>query len=303
MSDGRVLVAGALHLDVVVDAPRLPRPDETLMGAAVRYVCGGKGGNQAVASARHGAPTAFAGRLADDGFGQTLLANLQSAGVDTALIQQAATGASGMSVAIVDDRGDYGAVVVSGVNRDIDPAALTWPPGTGHLLLQNEVPEPVNLALARMAADQGAKTVLNAAPMRPLDPGLLALVDILIVNRIEAEALLGGPVATIDAALRAVDPWAGGPADLIVTLGADGLVHRRKGQGALHHEAPCVPVASSHGAGDMFCGALVARLAQGDAMAAALSYAMAAAALFVSTPVADRDRIGPDAVRALLDRF
>ena len=32
-----LLVAGALHLDVVVDAPHLPQRDETVMGRAVAY--------------------------------------------------------------------------------------------------------------------------------------------------------------------------------------------------------------------------------------------------------------------------
>ena len=63
-----VLVAGSLHLDVVVDAPRLPRLDETLMGRSVAYRLGGKGGNQAIAAARMGARTAMAGRVGSDRF-------------------------------------------------------------------------------------------------------------------------------------------------------------------------------------------------------------------------------------------
>ena len=47
-----LLVVGALHWDVVVEADRLPRLDETLRGRGVAYRFGGKGGNQAVAAAR-----------------------------------------------------------------------------------------------------------------------------------------------------------------------------------------------------------------------------------------------------------
>ena len=71
-----VFVVGSLHLDVVVDAPRLPVHDETLTGSAVTFACGGKGGNQAVAAARHGARTAMAGRLGDDMFAARLRAHL-----------------------------------------------------------------------------------------------------------------------------------------------------------------------------------------------------------------------------------
>ena len=77
-----VLVAGSLHLDVVVDAPRLPRLDETLMGRSVAYRLGGKGGNQAIAAARMGARTAMAGRVGSDRFSAQILAELDAAGVD-----------------------------------------------------------------------------------------------------------------------------------------------------------------------------------------------------------------------------
>lgn len=64
-----------------------------------------------------------------------------------------------MSVAIEQDDGEYGAVVVSGANLGIDAAALAadwaslWQAKV--LLLQNEVPEAVNLAAAR--GRQGAQ--------------------------------------------------------------------------------------------------------------------------------------------------
>ena len=45
-----VAVVGSLHLDIMVAAPRLPGRDETLIGSAWHYKCGGKGGNQAVAA-------------------------------------------------------------------------------------------------------------------------------------------------------------------------------------------------------------------------------------------------------------
>lgn len=288
---GRVLVAGALHLDVVVDAPRLPHLDETLMGSAVHYVCGGKGGNQAIATARLGADVAMIGAVADDSFGQQLLANLIEANVDASLIQRQAQGASGMSVAIVDDAGDYGAVVVSGVNQQINAAGIAWPSDVSHLLLQNEVSETVNLTLVRLAEQHGAEIVLNAAPMRPMAPELLSLVDTLIVNRIEAEALLGASLENTDEVMQRVMARSDIPRDLIVSLGGDGLVHHRAGHEAIHIPARSVTVASSHGAGDMFCGALVARLAAGDDTREALAFAMAAAALWVSTPVEQRDQI------------
>jgi ribokinase len=286
-----VFVGGALHLDVVVDAPHLPGRDETVVGSAVDYRFGGKGGNQAVAAARHGATVAMAGRVGADAFGARLLLELQAAGVDAAQVRRGA-GASGMSVAIVEAGGEYGAVIVSGVNLEIDAGDIAVPDGA-IALLQNEIPEAVNLAVAAKAAE----VWLNAAPARALDPALMARVDVLIVNRDEAARYAGMAVETPGdgiAAARALKA-----PTVIVTLGGDGLILARDGRAA-HLPAFPAEVVSTHGAGDAFVGALAARRALGEGWEAALRYAQAAAALHVSAR--DRAGIGAEAVAAFLRR-
>ncbi|MCU0790933.1 MAG: PfkB family carbohydrate kinase, partial [Nitratireductor sp.] len=192
-----VLVAGSLHLDVVVRAPRLPARDETLMGDHVDYVCGGKGGNQALAAARMGAVTHMAGKVGDDNFAPILLENLKAASVGVSGIQQGAGERSGMSAAIVEQSGDYGAVVVSAANRTIDLHAIALPPDMRVLVLQNEIPEVVNRHVAELARKAGAMVVLNAAPMRAMAREMLALADVLVVNRVEAAQLFGEPCDTM----------------------------------------------------------------------------------------------------------
>lgn len=303
MAVGKVLVLGALHLDVVVTAPRLPRLDETLMGGSVDYLCGGKGCNQAVAARRHGAATAMAGRIGDDAFGQRLIGHLTSAGVDTTLIQRGVDTPSGMSTAIVNDDGDYGAVVVSAANRDCDPSLLDVPPDTSILVTQNEIPEACNLAAARLAKERGVTVVHNAAPMRAMAEGFLTLVDIIIVNRVEAEMLFAASTETDTDVAAAMQDRADGPPFAIVTLGGDGVVVHRRGEPATRHAAFDVPVISTHGAGDVFVGALCARLVVDEPLEDALRYAQAAAALYVSAPAASRSDIRrEDVMRFLNDR-
>lgn len=292
-----VYVLGSLHLDVIVEAPRLPALDETLAGTAVRYAFGGKGGNQAVAAARMGARVAMAGAVGSDSFGETLLAGLDAAGVERSRVARLA-GASGMSVAILEAGGAYGAVIVSGANLDVTGAAA-FPEGATHLVLQSEIPEPANLAAARAASAAGARVILNAAPARPLDPALLALTSILVANRGEAAALSGAPDSAPETAARAL---AGeGARTVIVTLGAAGLLLLEAGASAPRAlPAPAVRAIESHGAGDAFTGALAARLDAGAALGAALAFAQAAAALHVATPPENRAAIGPAEVKALL---
>lgn len=294
-----VLVAGSLHLDVVVRAPRLPAPDETLMGDHVDYVCGGKGGNQAMAAARMGAATHMAGKVGDDIFAPILLENLKTAGVGVAGVQQGAGERSGMSVAIVERSGDYGAVVVSASNLTFDAGAVTFPPDARVLVLQNEVPEAVNRHVAELARSAGATVVLNAAPMRPMGKELLSLCDVLVVNRVEAAQLFGRPCDNRQDALE-IAAHAAGFGHLVLTLGGDGAVLRSGVNAARHFPAFPVKVHSTHGAGDMFVGALAARLDTGEAIEAALPFAQAAAALWVSTPLDERHRIDASAVMAFI---
>lgn len=289
-----VFVAGSLHLDVIVDTPHLPREDETVTGRGVTYAFGGKGGNQAVAAARMGAPTAMAGCTGDDAFATTLRAALAEARVDATQVRTI-PGPSGMSVALLQPDGSYGAVIVSAANLALDPSTVTFPPDTRLILLQNEIPAAANRALATRARAAGITVLLNAAPARAPDPALLAATDILVVNRVEAADLLGTDTPPMQAAPRLA---ALGPRAVILTLGADGLVLH---DGTTTHlPAHRITPISSHGAGDAFIGALAARLAGGAPLPEAARFAAAAAALHVATPPEHRAMITPESVAALL---
>ena len=106
MSAFDVIVCGSLHLDIMVYAPNLPRPDETVVGLRWAMQCGGKGGNQAVMAARAGARTAMIGRIGADDFGARLRAHLEAAHVDARAVGVDAAAGSGMSTAIVRDDGE-----------------------------------------------------------------------------------------------------------------------------------------------------------------------------------------------------
>ncbi|MEM9197261.1 MAG: PfkB family carbohydrate kinase [Pseudomonadota bacterium] len=284
-----VLVVGALHWDTIVGAPRLPALDETLPGGGVSYALGGKGANQAVAAAQHGAQVAMAGCVGADPAGTAMLAALDAAGVQRGQVR-VVPGASGMSVAIVGETGGYGAVIVSAANLWIEADRIAFPPGCRILLLQNEIPEPANLALARRARAAGLRVVLNAAPARAIGV-LIGAVDLLVVNRVEAASLTG-----MDDPKAALARLADGCATLI-TLGAVGLIWQ---DGAASGALPALPVTpiSTHGAGDAFLGALAARLARDDPFAEACAYANAAASLHVATPPDRRAALTPADVKS-----
>ena len=273
-----LLVAGSLHLDVVLRAPHFPGLDETVSGSSVDYVFGGKGGNQAISAARMGAEVHFAGRAGSDLFGDMIRETLGASGVGLSQLQRD-DGPSGMSAAIVDSNGEYGAVIVSAANLNIVAHEVDVPEGTSLVILQNEIPGEVNLEVALKAKAIGAKVWLNAAPARKISNDLVEAIDLLIVNKVEAEfyARLGFAV------------------NLLKTLGADGVSY----EGVQYSGFP-VDVVSTHGAGDMFVGALASQVVYGTNMVGAIKFAQAAAALHVSSQLDKRKKLNNQAVTTFL---
>ncbi|MBS1301373.1 ribokinase [Loktanella sp. SALINAS62] len=279
-----VVVVGSLHYDIFVEAPHRPAAGETVTGSRWFPKFGGKGGNQAVAVARQGARTSMVSAVGKDGFADFLLDGLSKGGVDTAHIAKADNVGTGMSVAISDASGDYGAVIVSGSNLTIDPQSLSMPElwdGATHLILQNEISEETNLAAAQAARSHGVTVCLNAAPWRGMSDAFLSLVDILIVNALEAEALCGIAVNDLDTAQSAAAALSERFTSVVVTAGGDGVAFASDAD-RVAIKADKVKVVSTHGAGDCFIGSLVARLAAGDAFGSALGFANQEAARHVS---------------------
>lgn len=281
-----VLTVGSLHYDIMVEADHLPRKDETAVGSRWYPKFGGKGGNQAMAVARAGAASRMFGAIGADDFGHFLRRALQAGGVEDAFVATLPNIRSGISVAILDAEGDYAAAIVSGANLHADLSALEAPPvwqGVSLLILQNEVPEALNLAAARQARARGIRTLLNAAPARTLSSDLVPLVDILVVNAVEAEMMGANPICCLQSAANAAKWLANRFEAVIVTAGSKGLAAVSPDSEAFLLPAEKVQAVSSHGAGDAFIGALCAALVQGGSLPAAARAASHAAALHVST--------------------
>lgn len=288
-----VTVFGSLHYDIAVNGPARPRKGETITGTSWYPKSGGKGGNQAVSSARTGVTTAMIGAVADDDFGHALLSNLEAKNVDHRFVRRNASLSTGMSVAIFDSDGDYGAVIVSGSNLTLGDddisAASAVIAHTSILVLQNEVPDAANVAAARAVRKAGGRVLLNAAPARKLSDDLVGAVDIIVVNGVEAEMLAGVPVVeTLEGALAAARLLSKNYKHAVVTAGGAGVAYAGADGVECVIEAVKIKVESTHGAGDEFIGVLAAEIASGSSMETALRRANVAAGKLVSTPEAQR---------------
>jgi ribokinase len=264
---GHVVVVGSINVDMVVKAPHLPVPGETVLGSGFQQLPGGKGANQAVAAARAGASTVFIARVGGDDLGEQQRRHLATEGIDVTHVGTCKHDPTGVALITVADSGENSIVVASGANGKIriehvtdavDAGALT---GATVLLAQLEIPLTVVSAALSAARAAGVMTVLNTAPAPSggLPQELLDHVDVLICNEGERDALGSG----ID-----------GVAHVITTLGSAGVEYR-------NHVTPAfdVEVLDTTGAGDAFCGAFAAALASGSTIEAAIVRGNVAGAL------------------------
>lgn len=282
----KVVVVGSLNMDLVTRASRLPRAGETLIGQSFSTVPGGKGANQAVASARLGAEVAMIGCVGSDAYGVQLRDALLAEGIDCQAVSRV-DGSSGVALIVVDDSSQNAIVIVAGSNGELTPASLQAADAVLQaadvIVCQLEVPlETVGYALKR-GRELGKTVILNPAPASgPLPAQWYASIDYLIPNESEATALSGVTVDSLDSAkLAAAQLIKAGAAKVIITLGAQGALFS-DGNRFEHLAAPNVKAVDTTAAGDTFVGGFAAALAHGKSEAEAIRFGQVAAALSVT---------------------
>ena len=267
-----ILVAGSANLDFVVRANHIPQPGETVLGRDFKTFPGGKGANQAVASARAGAvATTLLAGLGNDAFAAPIEASLAEAGVVLQAVR-VNDQPTGTAFICVSDDAENAITVAPGANQGLLPQHLPSLQGFSHLLLQLETPLDTVVAYAQAARAQGVCVVLNAGPAQTLPNTLLQSVDILVVNEGELGTVAKHQGSISECLERIAVPI------VVVTLGHHGCCARVQGQWVLQPAFTITPVDTT-AAGDTFCGGLVAALSQEADMAKALRLASAAGAL------------------------
>jgi ribokinase len=244
----KLTVVGSINLDLVARVERLPRAGETLSGATLERIPGGKGANQAVAAARLGAEVRMVGRVGRDANAEDALAGLREAGVELAVGEVEA--ATGIAIILVADDGENQIVVVPGANGEV--SGFSSP---GSVLCQLEIPD----AALQEARSQAEWLCVNAAPARPLT----VAADLVVANRYEAEVIGEQPL-------------------LALTLGEEGAVLLEGGQEVARATPPRVDALDGTAAGDAFTACLAVSLLEGRDREEALRRSCAAGAIAAS---------------------
>lgn len=280
----RVVVCGSLNMDVVVQSARRPAPGETILGAEVSFLPGGKGLNQAIASARLGTPTAMVGAVGDDAFANSLRGFLADNDVDSTGVTEVDGPATGVALIQVTE-GDNSITVASGANMHFSASMLPDEPRRDEVwVAQFETPLAATREILARAHAAGARTVLNLAPYTDHPMELLEAVDVAVLNEIELSQATG---TGLDASSSTDEVAAAcnvlrerGARAVIATLGARGaIVVSAVGVDTI--PAFQTKVVDTTGAGDCFVGALASRLAAGLTPAEAARFASVAASCSV----------------------
>ena len=280
----RFLVFGSANIDHVYHLPRHVRPGETLASDQYQRNEGGKGLNQAIALAKAGQETYFAGAIGEDGI--FLRDYLRDHHVHTEYLHILPV-PTGHALIQVDERGENAIVLFGGANQQISPdmieETLSQFEAGDYLLMQNEVSGGERLI--RAAFRRGMRVILNPSPMSAeIKAWPLEQVDWLILNEIEGGDLTGQaePDAMLDALLsRCPD------CHIVLTLGEKGSIYADKTRRVFQERIPCRAVDTT-AAGDTFTGYFFQAVAAGETVEQALAIAARAAAIAVSRPGASR---------------
>lgn len=299
----KIAVLASFNMDLVMRAERRPNDGETLQGEFAMFL-GGKGFNQAIAARRLGAEVVVAGRVGDDEFGRLFLAALDREGIDRRAVVLDAAAGTGVASIIVEPDGRNTILQAPRANRNVsvedvqDAAEVLTGASIG--MLQLETSTQGAMAFARAMRAAGSRTLLNPAPAAPVDRELLALIDVIVPNQIEAEALTSKKVRTIEEAFEAAQALRNlGPGAAIITLGEHGAAGLSADTLMLGPPFD-VAVVDTTGAGDAFCAAVAVRLAEGASLADTLRFANAAGALACTKHGAEPSMPRRDEVEALI---
>ncbi|WP_062266863.1 ribokinase [Endozoicomonas arenosclerae] len=282
----QILVLGSVNADHVLKVDAFPRPGETVTGSRYDVIAGGKGANQAVASARLGGNTHFLACVGQDAFGREIVDKFAEDGIDTSLVEQVEGVNTGVALIFVDGRAENCIGIAAEANAALTPERVKDKKaeiaGADYLLMQLETPEASILEAAKVAQSTGVTVVLNPAPARPLSDELLASIDMITPNQTEAELLTGVAVNDSDSAREAATILhEKGISRVVITMGRLGAFISDEA-GARIIPSFEVSATDTTAAGDTFNGALLVKLAEGESIDSAARFANAAAGISVT---------------------
>jgi ribokinase len=284
-----LVVVGSANADIYVEIDRLPREGETISAHNGQTLAGGKGANQAVCGGKLSHLTYFVGQIGEDAHGKLIAGALETGGVKIDYLNTVSNVPTGHAVVMLQSDGQNSIIIVGGANMCCWPESfsdedLEIVKKAGIVLLQREIPDFVNLQVAKAARSAGVPVILDAGGVDAAIPAeLLKFVDILSPNESELARLTNMPTETFEQITQAVTKCHKlGVKEVLVKLGAKGSALFVEGERPIQQPVILAEkVVDTTGAGDTFTAAFAVSLVQGKNKKECLRFAAAAASLCV----------------------
>jgi len=257
----RVFVVGNISVDETYVINEIPEKGASVHGQKINQDLGGKGANQAVILSRCAVSTVLIAATGNDNQGQWCRQKLAQESLtllpdeslycrtDTSLILNTADGDN----SIITTTTAADALSLADIKQALSTAQ------SGDVLLQQG-----NFSLEKTAAiftharERGLLTVFNPSPVKQAFSQLWPLIDLLVVNRGEAEYF---SATSADPAQAAHHLLAAGVSSVVMTLGAEGVYLATQAQ-HLQVDTPRCHVVDTTGAGDTFLAVMLAAMLQ-----------------------------------------
>lgn len=269
------MVIGSISTDFVVLTDRRPQVGETVTGNDFQTTFGGKGANQAVASARLGGDVSMVGTVGTDVFGSQLIQNLADNGIVTDNVERVTEKPSGSAHITIAD-GDNSIVYIPGANNEMTVARIEQLKETlltaAIVIVQNELPQAVIDEIITFCFENDIKTIYNPAPARVVAAEILEKATYFTPNESEFHQLF--PDLTITEGLEKY------PNQLILTMGSKG-VYFNDGEKEVQIPSYKVVPVDTTGAGDTFNGAFAVALSKGMSVQSSIQFGNLAASLSI----------------------
>lgn len=282
---GSVTVFGSFIVDLAFRGDRLPVPGETVFGEFTMGP-GGKGSNQAVAAKLAGANVNFITMTGKDIFADIALKFYKKIGMNTKYVHNTKESHTGVASIAVEKKGGQNQIMVARgagdkITKAVFERSLRAFSNAKVFLTQFECNfDTTALAITLAKQRFGAQTILNPAPAMKFDREILSCVDIIVPNETEASLITGISLLEKNFHKKAADRLSKSVKTIIITLGNKGVYCPSLSKDII--PAFKVEAVDTTGAGDAFCGALAAALAEYQPLDKAIRFAQAAAAISVT---------------------
>lgn len=284
-----LVVVGSANADIYLEIDRLPKEGETISAKSGQILAGGKGANQAACGGKLSYPTCFVGQVGGDAHGKLITEALENCGVCLDYLHTVDAAPTGHAVVMLRPDGQNSIIIVGGANMNCWPETLSEKElevvrNAGIVLLQREIPDSVNIQVAKAARSAGVPVIMDAGGLdAPFPQELFHFIDIFSPNESELSRLTRMPTESFEQITQAVlKCHQMGTKQVLVKLGSKGSALFLEGEEPIKHPViPAAKVLDTTGAGDTFTAAFAVALVEGKSRKEALKFAAAAASLCV----------------------